>query len=219
MRKSHTVQMYIDNEIVPKINLEKQSKQIQYEASLRQRADNTMQNLQVRKIDNPISNNIYIKRRRLHDEEYEKMYHDYDATKTDTGTVLRIRKLNKVCKDINGRYLYTGFLKEAYSEFEGERIYSKEEDPLGIPVCFTLDGRFEDIVKKQEPRKKKNVLAMLSAKVTFDRRLDRLNYIGNVDRNGNINRDLYINSPELVNEITKKQQQFFEKMQSEEYYR
>lgn len=217
MKKSPTVERYIDTKIVPKIISLKTNQRLQHDASLKQKADKAIENLQVRKLDNSISNNIYIKQRRLHDEEYEKKYHDYDATKTDTGTVLRIRKLKKVCKDRNGRYIYTAFLKEAHSEDEREKVYSNEQDPVGIPVCFTLDGRFEDIVKNQNPSEMKKVLDMLSARETFDRRYDRLNYIGNVDKNGNINRDLYSNSPELINEINNLQIQFSQKMQSEEY--
>lgn len=58
---------------------------------------------------------LYLEQIRLHDSEYEKKYHDYNATNTYTGDFLKIRKLNKVAKDENGRYIYSFFATSYFS--------------------------------------------------------------------------------------------------------
>lgn len=207
--KNKKLQEYIDNEISSKLP----TPQYQSYKILSKNFENTLKSsVYENETKNIEINNVFLKQRVLHDQNYEKKYHDYDGTKTDNGKILRIRKLTKVGKDKSGRYLYTAFLREAHSEDNLEKVYSQDEEPVGLPVCFTLDGRFEDIVENQNPIEMKKVLDMLSSRETFDRNWNKLNYIGHLDINtGKIDRDVYNNSSPIVNEIQKLQKEYEEK--------
>lgn len=201
--KELKLQKYIDNEISPKLP----APQYQYN---RNKSNDFEESLRVNKskaLPSISDNNVFLKQRFLHDGEYEKHYHDYDGTNPNNGTVLRVRKLHKVGKE-NGRYLYTAFVSKTKSEDDFEKIYSADEDPIGLPVCFTLDGRFEDIVNNQDSNEMKKVLNMLSSSYTFSRDPNKLNYIGNLEKDGRVNIDLALNSRGIINKIIDLQKQF-----------
>ena len=98
------------------------------------------------------------------------------------GEILRIRHLNKVCKDREGgRYLYTGYIQSVPHEHD----YDYYEE-YGVPICFTIDKRVSDIVQENNPREIRNFLNLLSQKTNFEGKSGEMMYIGALDRAGNI---------------------------------
>ena len=54
----------------------------------------------------------------------------------------------------------------------------------------------------------KKVLNMLSSSYTFSRDPNKLNYIGNLEKDGRVNIDLALNSRGIINKIIDLQKQF-----------
>lgn len=222
--KDFKVQRYVERAIIPKIRAEEEAirrrDEMRYKPKEEPKKDEPKQfSLSAEELEKGIEaqrlekvgkiKELYLKQSGSYYDEAQNQYHDYNATDTYTGDFLQIKKLNKVAKDENGRYIYTAFLGRTSSLYNA--VYQdKNGIPVGsIPVCFTMDSRFEDVVKNQNPTEMKALLDMLSSRETFDRSYGVLNYIGCLEKSGNVNRDIYNNSPAIVSTINNLQHQFY----------
>lgn len=115
-----------------------------------------------------------------------KRYYDYNANNIENGYVLRIRKLNRVGKDESGRYLYTGFIENVYNDEKTPEVLDKNARPKGIEVCFSIDKKVEDIVAQNNPYEIRKLSELFSKEENFRNDNGKLNYIGCLDRNGNV---------------------------------
>ena len=67
----------------------------------------------------------------------------YDIINDKTGDIILLRNMKKF-KDLNGRYLYTAFMRSS-----NEDAYTEYNIPLGHEIIFTTPGRLADIIENQ----------------------------------------------------------------------
>lgn len=149
-----------------------------------------------------ITNSIDILKKAMGEKNAERLSHPYlknlsdnskgtleayDGVNMKNGDILRIRDVNKVGKDADGRYLYTAYLKSYSEDNEDEIINNKAR----VPVVFTTLERLSDIAKKVDDKNLiLGTLNMLSdgynnninEKGKCD--ISRLHDIGGIDLNG-----------------------------------
>lgn len=134
-----------------------------------------------------------------------KQYNDYDGTDVVTGDFLRLRQVDKVCKDADGTYLYSAYVDRTSNEHNAE--FFGQTEPSGSFVCFTLPGRLEDIVKSGDRAKVTQVLQLLSDPRNFENE-GHLSYIGGITRAGQISRSSMAPSIPLDNRIKQMQSSY-----------
>lgn len=130
-------------------------------------------------------------------------FSEYDGVDMINGDILRLRQVNKVCKDAEGTYLYSAYVNKVEHEYDVEIL--GEDEPAGDYVCFTLPGRLEDIVKAGNPDQIKTVLELLSAERPNSK---ELTYIGGIDRSGQIVRDAMPRSSGIANRVAQMKQAY-----------
>lgn len=141
-----------------------------------------------------------------------KQYIDYDGTDMEKGDILRLRQVDKVCKDENGTYLYSAYIRKVQHNFDVERL--GEQEPEGSFVCFTLPGRLEDMVKSGDQTKIRNVLTLLSDPRNFENE-GHLTYVGGITASGQIDRSSMAPSMPLDNKIKQMQSSYDMRKQQE----
>lgn len=225
--KSAYVEKYINEKIAPQIEREKQAqiqsqlrsyretqerdarKQREFVAGMQEEYKEYVQQqneIKNQRIKNPYLNQI--------GEEYVSKdgmrYKDYEGINILNGDFLRLRKMNKVGKDINtGTYVYTGYVSTTANENSAE-ILSKDITPEGIPICFTTDRKIEEIMQSEDPRDKVTLLSLLSEKsLDYENNNGYLNYIGKIDRYNRIDRNLAETSEIIQSTVTRVQQNFY----------
>ena len=117
--------------------------------------------------------------------ESAKAYVNYNGINVNTGDILRIRNVNKVGKDGDGTYLYSAHIYNTPNLNDDEKV-DKNGTPRGFYVCFELQKRLEDIVKDDNTEEVEKVLQLLSNERNFHDS-DKLRYIGEIDKNGQVN--------------------------------
>lgn len=132
---------------------------------------------------------------------------DYDGINVRNGDILKIRQLEKVGKDENGTYLYSGYIQSVFDKDKYESL--GDETPLGIPVCFATDMRVEDIVHKQDIQEVYSLLTMLSAEDNFRNNNGILNYIGKLDKYNRIFPDINETSKAIQDSVASLKQKFY----------
>ena len=140
-----------------------------------------------------------------------KTYFNYDGVNIETGDVLRIRNVNKVGKDGSGTYLYSAYIDNTPNEHDVEVL---GKTPMGFPVCFELPKRLEDIVRDGDLKEIRQVLQLLSNGRNFENH-KQLNYIGGIDKNGQVNRSAISSSSAIQATIEKMKTQFAEQMEQQ----
>lgn len=76
-----------------------------------------------------------------------------------------------------------GYIQSTFDEFS---VDSLGEKPFGIPVCFTTNKKVEDIVAQSDSYEMKALLSLFSQEQNFRNNNGYMNYIGGLDRYGNI---------------------------------
>lgn len=132
---------------------------------------------------------------------------DYEGINVNSGEILRMQGVQKIGKDETGRYLYSGYLGNTSSESNAWML-DQDGIPSGVPVCFSIDKRVEDIVAENNPAEIRQLLQLLSQEDNFRNNNGYMNYIGALDRNGNVTRGVD-NSPALQNRINQLKQQAY----------
>lgn len=130
---------------------------------------------------------------------FGKTVANYNGINTQTGEILKIRHLDKVGKDGNGTYLYTGYIQNVMDKDKNEVL--GEARPRGTFVCFEMRKRFEDIVNSGNLQQIKQLLNFFSTSGIRGYEKDGLYYIGKMDEYGNISRNANSNSPAIRNAI------------------
>ena len=232
--KSKFVEKYINETIAPKLAKEKQEQIEKQMASYRekQERENTKQREFVNKIQEEhkkyVQQQNKIKAERIENPYLEqvskeyiakdgKRYSDYDGINVINGDILRLRKMNKVGKDENGTYIYTGYVDTTPNKHDVEFL-SKDGIPSGIPVCFATDRKIEEIVQSNNPDDLKTLLSLLSEKSEdFNNNNGYLNYIGKIDRDNNTDRNITNTTRTIQSSVQQLQQKFYEqKVQEQE---
>lgn len=134
-----------------------------------------------------------------------KTYTDYDGIDTVKGDFLRVRQVDKVCKDESGTYLYSAYVDRTSNEHNAE--FLGEHEPAGSFVCFTLPGRLEDIVKSGDQTRITQVLDLLSDPRNFENE-GHLTYIGGITRGGYVNHTNTPPSPDFASRIKRMQDEY-----------
>lgn len=210
INKSEKVEQYVDTEIAQQIREEKARRQaqIQHERELAKEREALGRAEFEKRIAFDIAEqkrkdaiereqriqNAYLRPQgKSYRDNYGKIYNDYNGININTGDILRLRKFNKVGKDQQGKYLYTGYINNTPNEHDVE-ILSHDGTPMGDPVCFTTYKKLEDIVMENKQDEIKQLLGLLS------QGNEKLNYIGTFEKEWKdwaIDRE----SPEMFNAI------------------
>ncbi len=135
----------------------------------------------------------------------DSRYANYDGVNINTGDILRMRQVNKVGKDGSGTYLYSAYIKNA--EHESDVEFLGGQNPDGYAVCFELQKRLEDIVRTGNLQEITKVLTLLSDARNFQD-MRQLTYIGEVDKNGQVNRKEKSSSSAIQSRIELMKQEF-----------
>lgn len=137
-----------------------------------------------------------------------KRLSDYDGVDMISGDILRLRQVDKVCKDSEGIYLYSAYVDRVAHEYDVEMIGSGEA--AGQYVCFTLPQRLDDIIQSGNREQIGKVLQLLSGERGKN---GELTYIGGIDRSGQINRFPMPDSHGISKKVEQMQQEYLAKNQ------
>lgn len=232
--KSKAVENYINREIVPQIVREKQAQVEKQMQSYKERQER--KNTNHREFINGIyekqkvyeQQQIQIKSRRKENPYLEqasneyiakdgKKYCDYNGINVINGDFLRLRRMNKVGKDENGTYIYTGYIKTVQNKDDAEML-SRNRTPSGIPVCFATDKKIEEIMQSNNPNDLRTLLSLLSEKSEdFNNNNGYLNYIGKIDRHNAIDKNIGNTTQTIQSNVQQLQQKFYqEKIQEQQ---
>lgn len=215
MQKSDAVNEYITNEVNERMKSQKQEKQRQNQERLQEEKQNSRQEFLAR---TAIRNNRYQQERnqRIQNsylntiDTYKcadgKQYQDLNGININNGDILKLRKLEKIAKDTNGTYIYTAYLQSTSNENSAEML-SKDENPLGNPICFLSDKKMEDIINEGNSNEIMTALGMLSNEDNFKSGRN-LNYIGWMNRYGEVIKEESKTSQVIQDKIVELKQQF-----------
>lgn len=122
----------------------------------------------------------------------KKVYMDYDGVDMQTGDILRLRKVDKVCKNEKGQYLYTAYINSVEHDHDAD-MFNDEGEPEGSLVAFVLPGRLEDFVNSGNSEQIKTILNLLSRGRNIAK-AGQMTYIGQIDERGAISQEVAIAS-------------------------
>lgn len=226
--KSDVIEEYIKTKVAPKLNEEKrrkQEKQIMEQQTVESRVasehDKYVARLQTKqqmyraqkdeikmaRIDNP-----YLRQVEPNYVIDGKTYSDYNGIDMTNGDILKIRKLNKVGKDANNIYLYTGYISTTPNEYDPE-VLSKTARPMGRAVCFASDRKIEEILQSNDIGDLKTLLTALS--LPSNEKNEALEYIGRINRSNMIDTDLNNATEPIKSTVAKLKEEFREEQERE----
>lgn len=226
--KSDVIGKYINEKVAPRLNEEKRKKQekqiieqraaevrdiSEHEEYVRklqneQRENQTQQNnVRMDRINNP-----YLKQVGPNYVVDGKIYSDYNGIDMIGGDILKLRKLNKVGKDENNTYLYTGYVSATPNEYDPE-VLSKTARPMGRAVCFASDRKIEEILKSNDIGDLKTLLTALS--LPSNEKNEALEYIGKINRSNMIDTDLNNATEPIKSTVAKLKEEFREEQERE----
>lgn len=227
--KSKTIENYINIEIVPQIVKEKQEQRERQMASYRER-EQRYQNEFVKKLKEE-TNNYVQNQNKIRSERIQKpyliqnnskysgtngeIYYDYDGVNISNGDILRLRKMNKVGKDENGTYVYTGYVSSTPNEHDVEFI-SRYENPKGTPICFATDKKIEEIIQSNNQNDLIALLRILSKSETDRGNNQYLNYIGKINADNTIDTEIKNTTVTIQNTFNKLHSDFYNEKMKEE---
>lgn len=224
--KSDVIGKYINEKVAPRLNEEKRKKQekqiieqraaevrdiSEHEEYVRklqneQREKQTQQNnVKMDRINNP-----YLKQVGPNYVVDGKIYSDYNGIDMIGGDILKLRKLNKVGKDANNIYLYTGYISTTPNEYDSE-VLSKTARPMGRAVCFASDRKIEEILQSNDIGDLKTLLTALS--LPSNEKNEALEYIGRINRSNMIDTDLNNATEPIKSTVAKLKEEFREEQE------
>ena len=230
--KSDVIEKYINEKVAPRLNEEKRKKQekqiieqraaevrdiSEHEEYVRklqkeQRENQTQQNnVRMDRINNP-----YLKQVGPNYVVDGKIYSDYNGIDMIGGDILKLRKLNKVGKDENNTYLYTGYVSATPNEYDAE-VLSKTARPMGRAVCFASDRKIEEIMQSNDIGDLKTLLTALS--LPSNEKNEALEYIGRINRSNMIDTDLNNATEPIKSTVAKLKEEFREEQERESQQR
>lgn len=138
----------------------------------------------------------------------DNIYTDYIGTDVTEGKILKINRLNEV-KQVQGEILYSTFIDKREEETEEENMIM-DRPPKGFPILFTLANKLESYLENGDENEISKILQLIT-----DLPKERLNvremlYIGGIDQEGNIYRNIENCSEETKKEITEQQRKHSE---------
>ena len=144
----------------------------------------------------------------------DEIYTDYIGTDVTEGKILRINRLNKI-DDMQEEKLYSAFIEKKDEEAEEqEENIMIAQIPKGFPTLFTLPKTIEEYLKDNDIEQIEKILQLIT-----DLPKERLNvndmiYIGGIDSQGNIHRNIK-DCLEETKQIIKVQQYKYKTMKEE----
>ena len=226
--KSDMIEEYINTKVAPSLDEEKrrkQEKQILEQRAAEARVASEHDEYVTRLQDNQRKyqaqqnnvrmdriNNPYLKQVGPDYVIDGKIYSDYNGIDMIGGDILKLRKLNKVGKDENNTYLYTGYVSTTPNEYDAE-VLSKTARPMGRAVCFATDRKIEEILQSNNIGDLKTLLTALS--LPRNEKNETLEYIGRIDRNNMIDTDLN-NATDTIKSTVEKLEEVFREEEERE---
>ena len=129
-----------------------------------------------------------------------RVYSDCEGTDLIDGKILKINRLDKIDKIEEDEILYSAYIEKLESEQKREEI-SLQKNPNGYPILFTLYKEIEKIMKENNGEDIEKVLQLISEIPNEMLNVNKLEYIGGLDKEGKINRDLIKCSQKVQEEI------------------
>jgi len=167
-------------------------------------------------IKNKRKQNIYL------EEQYrymvgDRIYTDYKGIDVVEGKILKINRLEKK-DELSENILYSAFIEKLENEEQTEFI-TLQDLPKGFPVLFTLKDSLEQILYNSNEQELKKVLQLLSDLPKESTNVNKMQYIGGIDKQGNIYRNIEKCSEELKVKIKSEQAKYKEKLNEDIFIR
>lgn len=131
----------------------------------------------------------------------------YQTVDQNTGRIIYLAEVKKVGKDEQSDYLYTGSMQVL------DDIAYRLRDDLGHPVVFSSHYKLDDIEKTQDPELIQKISLLLSNPNIKD---DQRTYLGQLNREGNVTRDLEDTS-HVMQQNVKRLQSEYEKQRQRKF--
>lgn len=144
----------------------------------------------------------------------DRIYTDYKGIDTVEGKILKINRLDKIVQ-MSEELLYSAFVEKKENEEETE-FTILQELPKGFPVLFTLETSLEDILLNSNEKEIQKVLELLSDLPKESINVNKMQYIGGIDKTGNIYRDIENCSEEIKEKIKSEQEKFGRQIKEEQ---
>jgi len=143
----------------------------------------------------------------------DRIYTDYKGIDTVEGKILKINRLDKV-DEVLEDVLYSAFIEKKENEEETE-FTTLQELPKGFPVLFTLKTNLEEIINNSNEQELKTVLQLLSDLPKESINVNKMQYIGGIDKQGNIYTDMEKCSEEIKEKIKIEKEKYKEKLKED----
>lgn len=119
-----------------------------------------------------------------------EVYADYIGTDVTEGKILRINRLNKI-ENSNNEKVYSAFIekREEESEEQEEHIMIGK-NPKGFPILFTLANTLEEYLKNEDEKEITKILQLLTDLPKEKLNINDMIYIGGINSQGNIHRNI-----------------------------
>lgn len=147
----------------------------------------------------------------------DKIYTDYKGIDPVEGKILKVNRLDKV-DEISDDVLYSAFIEKKESEEDKEFIILQDL-PKGFPVLFTLKTNIEEIISNSNEQELQTVLQLLSDLPKESINVNKMQYIGGIDKEGNIYRDIEKCLEEIKAKIKSEQEKYKEQLKEENLIR
>ena len=144
----------------------------------------------------------------------DRIYTDYKGIDTVEGKILKINRLDKIVQ-MSEKLLYSAFVEKKENEEETE-FTILQELPKGFPVLFTLETSLEDILLNSDEKEIQKVLELLSDLPKESINVNKMQYIGGIDKTGNIYRNIENCSEEIKAKIKNEQEKFGRQIKEEQ---
>ena len=136
------------------------------------------------------------------------IYFDYNAVNPHNGSVVKLRSLSEAVSFDDKSHLYTGIINNVYKKKNKKFRKSRE-----VPVCFITEKRIEDIMQSKNVDEQKQLVDMLSSKKARKSNSNRLNYIGGLDDEGKIIKNINNQGLLVANTVNNLKLQFYKNNQ------